>query len=169
MFQHTVTSTEGVRYSPLGHSARPEGVIYCCLRHQADKIFVLKESPQNLAPESFLSNHYQQETHKKQSSFHNWKTSLSTSSSPSLEKFPSLISEDALLTHFFLISHFYPPPPLITSFPYLISSLTLKLRQPQTVSNNCFISAPVCPQTPWHSPATPDAAQVLHTSISGAV
>lgn len=87
-------------------------------------------------------------------------------------KFPSLISEDALLTHFFcfLISQFfYPPPPLITSYPYLLSSLALKLRQPQTVSNTCCISACVSPQTLWHSAATPDTDQVLETCISRAV
>lgn len=137
------------------------------------EVSVLKEKPRSLTPESFPSNHYHQETHKKQPRFHNRKTSLFTSSPPSLEKFPSLISEDALLTRFFsfLSPRFYPPPPLITSYAYSVSSLTLKQTQPQTVSRNCFISAHVSPQTPGHSAATPDTAQMLQTStsISGAV
>lgn len=73
--------------------------------------------------------------------------------------------------HFFLFSYlsfFYPPPPLITSYPYLLSSLTLKLTRPQTVSNTCFTSACVSPQTLWHSTGPPDAALVLQTCISRA-
>lgn len=146
MLQHTVTRTEEVRYSSLGHSSGPQGVIYCCLGHWAGPRYLSWRRHHSLASESFLSNYCQQETHKKRSRLHNWKTSRSTSSPPSIVKFPSLISEDALLTHFFcfLISQFfYPPPPLITSYPYLLSSLALKLRSLR-LSQIPAVSLPVC-------------------------